>query len=434
MFCDRHNMLTHPEMIREAVLSLNGTCTNSQIKSYVLKKWPGQNSDSIDAQINSACVNIPSRVNYPENEREVSTPREKYDILFRKARGLVELYNPEKHGNWGIFNFHGKYRIFKGETPPDISDYEEKYGIIYHTDQKWLEFIKKSGLQIINFWNFRTDMLTGVYDGMPLFFKTSDQKIAGFGTFVRAEKMIPLEAWATYGEGNGAQSREEFFNLLNKDRPDNAKNNQTQITCFILRDPVFFANPPSLYDCGIPTFQTMRYIDSIEASIVLEEIDEFIPNDLNAPAEVSGPVHSHSTTDSRPYQTVLKKYLLKTYKGKCAICGMDVPELLRVSHIIPHSSDDSTAKRLDNSILLCSTHDSLFDKGLITLRLENGEYNIKLSSTIRKSKNTAVVKIRNDLSEAVFHPPADHPPSEKSLKFHNSNIFIDGKDKTLTWE
>ena len=94
-------MPTQPEMIREAVLSLNGTCTNSQIKSYISNKWPDQNSDSIQDQINSASVNLPSRINYGQNEREVSTPREKYDILFRKARGLVELYNPEKHGNWG---------------------------------------------------------------------------------------------------------------------------------------------------------------------------------------------------------------------------------------------------------------------------------------------------------------------------------------------
>ena len=60
---------------------------------------------------------------------------------------------------------------------------------------------------------------------------------------------------------------------------------------------------------------------------------------------------------------------------------------------------------------------------------ETGKYNIKLSGAIPKSENPAVARIYEDLSDAVFHPPADPPPSEMSLKYHNRNIFRDGKHK-----
>ena len=254
----------------------------------------------------------------------MSTPREKYDFLFRTAWGMVEIYSPGRHGNWGIFQFHGKYRIYNGDMPPDLYDYEKNYGVLYHTDPDWLGFLKTSGLRVINFWSTRSSMLTAVYDGMPFFFKTGDQKIEGFGSFVRSEKISPAGAWAAYGAGNGAPDRETFLGMLGRDGRKNLQVEGRQITCFILRDPVFFSNPPLLSDCGVPAFQTVRYIDSIEGAVIAGEIEDLLPEDLHLPQEASGLTHSASTADSRPYQTQLKKYLMRAYGERCAIRGLDV--------------------------------------------------------------------------------------------------------------
>ena len=345
-------------------------------------------------------------------------------------RGIVEIYNPEIHGNWGIFQFHGEYRIFRGDTPPDVSDYDQNYGVLYHTDLRWLRFLKTSGLRIINFWSHRSTMLTALYEGMPFFFKTEDQKIEGFGSFVRSERISPADAWSEFGRGNGAQDRETFLSMLREDGPRDSGEDDGMITCFVLRDPVFFASPPSLSDCGISPFQTVKYIDSIEGAVIAGEIEEFAPGDLHLPSEVSGSVHSPYSGDGRPYETELKERLKSAYKERCAICGLDIPELLRASHIVPHSANDNTARRLDNSIYLCTLHDSLFDRGLITVILERGKYSVRLSSALMKSDNPAVVRIREDLSHAVFHPPVEHPPSESSLTYHNRYVFKDGKGKS----
>lgn len=128
-----------------------------------------------------------------------------------------------------------------------------------------------------------------------------------------------------------------------------------------------------------------------------------------------------------------KEYLERTYKERCTICRLDNSELLRASHIIPHSANDDTTRRMDNSILLCSLHDSLFDQGLITMSYEAREYHIQLSSAIMKSDTPFLVRIHEDLSRATFHPLIEHPPSESSLTYHNRYVFLDGEGNSRKW-
>ena len=419
-------MTTQMEMVKEAVISNGGKCKNKAIKDYVLNKWPDKNLGSIDDAINSASVNRPSRVNYPENQSIVESPREKYDFLFQTERGMVELYDPVRHGNWGIFIFKGGYRIYKGNKPPQTYDYESIYGIIYHTDIRWLNFLKGANEKILNFWSSRSTELKDLHFGTPFFFKTENQKIEGMATLVRMERMSTIEAWEEFGKGNGAPDKETFLNMLKKDSEKDIGRSGNQIMCFVLSDPVFFDNPPSLYSCGISTFETLKYIDSIEASNIVGEIFGEIPDIENIPRTIDAPYQSYSPSNNRPYQAILKKLLMETYDNRCAICGLDIPELLNVSHIIPHSKNENTARDLDNSIILCRLHDSLFDKGFITIMYDQGNYSIKISDLIKNSTNPATKSISSDLSNSAFNKPKIWPPSKKSLEYHNKNVFVDG--------
>jgi len=408
-------------MILEAVKSYNGPCTNSQIMEYIDRKWPGQNPRSINDHINASSVNLPSRINYPENQKEVETPRNGYDFLFWRSRGNVELYDQSRHGKWGIASYNGKYRIYRDMKPVPEHRNQKKYSIIYHTDKRWLRNIRKSSQEIINFWSRRKDGLSGIYSSMPFFFKTSDQVITGYASLLSQDTMTAWEAWAKFGWGNGSENEEEFLQMLSGHGKPSDRN--TKITCFILRDPVFFQIPPKLADCGITELQTMKYLDEWETSIITGMVEEFSPLAKNQLAVVKGNVHSLSVTDGRPYQIELRRKLLDIYGNKCAICDMDIPEILRASHIIPHSMNDETAKRLDNAILLCSLHDSLFDRGFITIIDDNGNYTVKVSKELTKSKSNAAIQIYSYLKGAQFHVPTNHPPSKDSLKYHNSKIF-----------
>lgn len=71
-------------------------------------------------------------------------------------------------------------------------------------------------------------------------------------------------------------------------------------------------------------------------------------------------------TKVRVNQSEFRKYLLARY-SKCCLCGVSNTQLLIASHIKPWAESEP-AEKLDvnNGLLLCPNHDSLFDKGLIS--------------------------------------------------------------------
>jgi hypothetical protein len=88
-------------MIREAIDALGGKATYSQIKDYIRNKYGEVNEGTINCQIIICTVNHPSRIHYPENKKP-RIANSKYDFLFSVKRGVVELYDPKKHGVWEI--------------------------------------------------------------------------------------------------------------------------------------------------------------------------------------------------------------------------------------------------------------------------------------------------------------------------------------------
>lgn len=101
------------QMIKEAVENLGGKATYSQIKDYIRSKYGEVKEGTINCQIVVCTVNHPSRIYYPENGRPRAATS-KYDFLFSTGRGVVELYDPGKHGTWEIRqDEYGKLTVFQ---------------------------------------------------------------------------------------------------------------------------------------------------------------------------------------------------------------------------------------------------------------------------------------------------------------------------------
>lgn len=68
-------------------------------------------------------------------------------------------------------------------------------------------------------------------------------------------------------------------------------------------------------------------------------------------------------------QNLFRAALLDYWQGRCCVTGLDVPELLRASHIKPWAACESDNERLDvfNGLLLAPHLDALFDSGLMTV-------------------------------------------------------------------
>ena len=115
-------------------------------------------------------------------------------------------------------------------------------------------------------------------------------------------------------------------------------------------------------------------------------------------------------------QDIFRRGLLEYWDGRCAITGLDVPELLRASHIKRWADCDTDAERLDvfNGLLLAPHLDAVFDAGFITLA-EDGAV---LVSDALSAGARSILGLENRLKVRGLHRA-----HEGYLTWHRANVF-----------
>ena len=118
-------------------------------------------------------------------------------------------------------------------------------------------------------------------------------------------------------------------------------------------------------------------------------------------------------------QDVFRRGLLEYWDDRCAMTGLDVPELLRASHIKPWADCATDAERLDvfNGLLLAPHLDAAFDAGFITIA---GDGTMLVSNTLRPGARSALGLGRPLKVDGL------HGAHERYLTWHRSKIFRTG--------
>jgi len=109
-------------------------------------------------------------------------------------------------------------------------------------------------------------------------------------------------------------------------------------------------------------------------------------------------------------QERLRELTRQLYEGKCAVCEIDIPELLITSHIVPWAEDEEARGHLDNIICLCRFHDALFERGYWGL-------SNKLRIIRSSCKVTATISMLLG-SLNSFRAPREWQPSVKYVTRH----------------
>jgi putative restriction endonuclease len=117
-------------------------------------------------------------------------------------------------------------------------------------------------------------------------------------------------------------------------------------------------------------------------------------------------------------QDIFRGALMGFWSGRCAVTGLDQPELLRASHMKPWADCASDAERLDpfNGLLLAVHWDAAFDCGLVTFADDGA---VQLSGKLSE-------RARSLLLRAPSSPPricglrARHMPF---LQHHRARIW-----------
>jgi putative restriction endonuclease len=116
-------------------------------------------------------------------------------------------------------------------------------------------------------------------------------------------------------------------------------------------------------------------------------------------------------------QTEFRAGLLDYWQGRCAVTGIEQPELLRASHIKPWGHCGNSAERLDvyNGFLLTADWDAAFDAGLVSFDVNGAAiFSPKLTETARSR-----------LGEGCLR--ADHPLTDRHrryLTWHATRVFV----------
>ncbi len=124
---------------------------------------------------------------------------------------------------------------------------------------------------------------------------------------------------------------------------------------------------------------------------------------------------------TRVNQSVFREIVLANYETKCAITGIDVPELLFASHIIPWSKNENERLNPENGLCLSATFDKAFDKGFIGIDLN---YNILISDKLKKHSKKEYYKMEFEKYEGLkLNSPSKYFPKKEFVEYHLDTIF-----------
>lgn len=161
-------------------------------------------------------------------------------------------------------------------------------------------------------------------------------------------------------------------------------------------------------------YYLLRYVEWLDAIRGTEEEKELIEQ-IEKEVTLSGLEGDTRETviKARINQSIFRQKLIERY-GCCCLCGISNKNLLVASHIKPWVVADKKEKLdVDNGFLLCSNHDGLFDRGLISF---NDDGNIMISDRL-SDKDRILLNI--DDNKNIYLTPGN----KKYLNYHRNNVF-----------
>ena len=178
---------------------------------------------------------------------------------------------------------------------------------------------------------------------------------------------------------------------------ENAKENYEQRTSIVVNDEFPYYSIPGLMDMN----NSSSHLEQVKEIDDEVEVLDLKGEDRDAIVKV------------RINQGFFRAGLLRRY-GKCCLCGVDNPSLLRASHIKPWAKCEPEEEvDLNNGLLLCPNHDSLFDQGYISF---DDDGSILISNQINDN-NRMFMNVRDNMRIRMTDGNSGY------MAFHREHIY-----------
>ena len=128
-----------------------------------------------------------------------------------------------------------------------------------------------------------------------------------------------------------------------------------------------------------------------------------------------------SETKRRKGQDYFRRMILANYGCRCALTGINIPQLLLASHIIPWAENEQERLNPENGICLSSLYDKAFDTGLISFTNEQRViFSVRLMDNVGKDYYT---KYFVPIENTTLITPRKYNINPQFLEWHRDCIF-----------
>lgn len=125
---------------------------------------------------------------------------------------------------------------------------------------------------------------------------------------------------------------------------------------------------------------------------------------------------------TRVNQNVFRQMILSSYNNSCIISGIDLPELLVASHIIPWSQNEKERLNPENGVCLSSLYDRAYDRGLIGITIE---HKVILSPKLKDHlEKPYFIQFFQPLQQLQLTFNGRYKPRKEFLEYHLDEVFI----------
>ena len=119
-------------------------------------------------------------------------------------------------------------------------------------------------------------------------------------------------------------------------------------------------------------------------------------------------------------QSFFRRMILSEYDSKCCVTGLDIPEVLRASHIASWASDKDNRLNPANGLCLSATYDAAFDRHLISF---DDDYRMVLGPSLRDQySNEAFKNYFLDFEGSQIAQPRRFWPDRSLLESHRNKL------------
>lgn len=161
--------------------------------------------------------------------------------------------------------------------------------------------------------------------------------------------------------------------------------------------------------------------EKILAKYQQTDVETKFADDLkDIPEEMSGETRNR-IVKTRVNQNVFRQIVLANYENKCGLSGIDIPELLVASHIIPWSDNKEERLNPENGICLSSLYDKAFDRGLISFANDlTAIFSERMEANVGKEYFSEYFE---PIRGKQLVTPEKYRPNPEFLEWHRDCIF-----------